>query len=483
MLLVFLLSAAVANDRLPSLDVAISTVERFGEASYTAEEGVVQLRGEVPTVTARDELGALAGRIDGVVFVDNQLVISSAPATAPAADDRDLAIEERLTRSFALVEELRAIDVEVQDGVVQLGGRVFDEESRSRALETAAGLEGILLVDDDMSLVDGVGERLEPAVDELLDWVRDAIAFLPVALVGLVVFLVAVLVGRLLQRTDALYGWTRDRPLLRTVIGRVVAFVAVIAGVVAALQIMGLSALASAALGTAGIAGLAVGFAFKDIVENYLSGILLGVQQLFSRNDIVEIDGTLGMVVRMSMRNTLVLTFDGNHVFLPNAMVFKSVVTNLTRNPQRRFHFQVGVGVDENLTDVLRIGTETLRAMPAVLSDPPPMFHIATLGDSNVVLDAYGWVDQRRSDFLAVRTEAIRRVKLVFDREGFDMPEPIYRIAVGPTGSGGSGGSGSGERRSAMETAEREALSLEADRTLERQAEEQRAHDAEEDLL
>jgi small-conductance mechanosensitive channel len=103
---------------------------------------------------------------------------------------------------------------------------------------------------------------------------------------------------------------------------------------------------------------------------------------------------------------------------------------NYTRNPLRRFSFDVGVDVDEDLTQVQRIGLETLYAMNGVLDDPKPFMRIQQLGDFNVVVTYFGWIDQTAADFGKVRSEAIRLVKTALDAADVLMPEPIYNVRM-----------------------------------------------------
>jgi small-conductance mechanosensitive channel len=199
-------------------------------------------------------------------------------------------------------------------------------------------------------------------------------------------------------------------------------------GLLLAFDLLGVTSLVGAVLGTAGVAGLAIGFAFQDIIENYLAGAILSIQQPFNVNDVVEVDNRQGRVVRLTARELVLLTFEGNHVRLPNAMVFKSVTINYTRNPRRLFHFDVGVGVQEDLMEATRLGVATLDAMNGVMADPAPFARIRALGDFAVVVRFHGWVNQREADFFKVQSEAIRLVKTAFDEADIDMPEPTQRV-------------------------------------------------------
>ena len=103
-------------------------------------------------------------------------------------------------------------------------------------------------------------------------------------------------------------------------------------------------------------------------------------------------------------------------------------MTNFTRNPLRRFEFNVGVSVELDLVRVRALAISTLADMPGILAEPRPRVLVLELGDSAVTVRVLAWIDQRQTDFLKARSEAIRLVKTAFDQAGIEMPEPIYRI-------------------------------------------------------
>ena len=162
--------------------------------------------------------------------------------------------------------------------------------------------------------------------------------------------------------------------------------------------------------------------------KNYLAGILLSTRNPFEIGDAVEIDGKCGKVARLTSRDTVLVTLDGNHLRIPNGIVMNSVLLNFSRNPLRRFEFSVGVSTDYNLSEARTLGLETLAQNPAVLEDPAPLAVIDSLGDSSVAIKFFAWVDQRNHDFMKGRSESIRLIKESFDEAGIEMPEPIYRV-------------------------------------------------------
>ncbi len=256
------------------------------------------------------------------------------------------------------------------------------------------------------------------------------LAALPLLALALLAVWLFWLLGRWLAGRALLERLARRNPFMRDLTRTTVRWTVTALGVLVALEIMNATALAGALLGTAGVLGIALGFAFKDTLENYLAGILMSLRQPFAPRDHVVIDGNEGVVVSMTSRATILMTLDGNHLRLPNALVFRSVTLNYSRNPSRRFQFDVGIGVGEDLVAAQHIGTAELAKLAGVMQTPPPRAYIAALGDSNVQVRFLGWVDQRTHDFLMVRSEAIRTVKLALEAADMDMPEPIYRLQL-----------------------------------------------------
>lgn len=268
------------------------------------------------------------------------------------------------------------------------------------------------------------------------------LAAAPLFLIALLVIVLAWLVGGWLSKRRMLDRVGKRNPFLRDFARTTVRWAVTIVGVIIALEILNATAMVGAILGTAGVLGVALGFAFKDILENYLAGVLLSLRQPFSPRDLVEINGNEGHVIALTSRATILMTLDGNHLRLPNAMVFRSVALNYTRNPTRRFSFDIGIGVTEDLVHAQNVGVEALRTVPGVVDAPPPRALVIALGDSSVQMRFHGWIDQRSHDYLLVRSEAVRIVKEALDAENVDLPEPIYRVrldsavAAGPSAPG-----------------------------------------------
>lgn len=361
------------------------------------------------------------------------------PAVEAVSEERsttDEAVRNRLQAIFDRVPALAAIEVEVEAGIVRLRGTVADGEAGTRAVALAEGQDGVLLVDDDIRLSTSLAERLEPTWQRLRDLGYGAVALLPLLGVALAIIFLALLAGTALGRWGGPAFLRSRNPFLQNIIGRAIQAAVVLAGILVALDLLEATALVGAVAGTAGLAGLALGFAFKDIVENYLAGVLLAVRRPFDQNDHVVVEGFEGKVVRLTPRETILMTLDGNHVRLPNATVFRSPMTNYTRNPRRRFQFDAGIGPVDDLAVARELGMTVLNEMDGVLDDPAPEALVMELGDSTVTVRFMGWVDQRSAAFGRVRSEAIRLVKLRLEAAGVSLPSPEFVVRMAGEGAG-----------------------------------------------
>ena len=355
------------------------------------------------------------------------------PPTADPASSADVAATRLLEARLRQFEGLVDVTVSVHAGVATLDGTALSFQEAERAREIAEATEGVVAVRDHLQIETGVGKRVRPAVERSFELLRDAVAYVPLLLIALLVIGLFSFLGRVLSRWDGLFSRLSPNSFLQDLVRQVVRVATLLVGVLIALELLDATALVGAVLGAAGVFGLAVGFAFRDLVENYIASVLLSVRQPFAPNDHVRIDDHEGKVVRLTSRATILMTLDGNHLRIPNSVVFKSVILNTTRNPKRRFHFDVGVGVGEDLLEAQRLGVRQLEEQAGVLGDPAPDAVITQLGDSNVVIRFFGWVDQSEASFAKVRAEAIRRVKLTLEGAGMDLPEPIYRVVLQST--------------------------------------------------
>ena len=364
--------------------------------------------------------------------LDQGATPSPAPTQAQTIDaTSDSGSDERIARRiegiFAAVPNLNRVTVSVQQGVVSLGGKVTAVEDIGRAEQIASRILGVVTVENGIKRDVSVGQSVQ-SLGVFSQKFSDFVKMLPLVAAAVVVALVISLIGYVLASLT--WIWRRLAPsnFLTELIASAIRFVFVTGGLVIGLQMLGAGALLGAVLGGAGIVGIALGFAMRDTIENYVSSVMLSVRQPFRANDWVVIDQYEGRVIRLTSRATILMTLDGNHLRIPNGMVFKAVILNYTRNPQRRFDFELGIDADSDPTAARQLGVDALTKLDFVLTDPPPAARLENVGDSNIVLRFLGWIDQEKTDWYKARSQAIPTVKAALESAGFALPEPIYRL-------------------------------------------------------
>lgn len=416
---------------------------------------------------------------------------AEAPPKAIAARtdvQSDTDIRGRIRSIFSEVAGLRDVEVRVSAGVVTLTGTVATLEDVDRAVAIAGRVAGVVTVQNELERDLKVDSNLTPAIDRFSDDLRGLVRGLPLIGVALVIALVIGAFGYLLASFDRLWRKIAPNAFLAELLATLVRFVFVVLGIVAGLEVLGATALLGAVLGGAGVIGIAIGFAIRDTVDNYVSSLMLSLRQPFRANDHVVIEGHEGRVVRLTSRATILMTLEGNHLRIPNSTVFKAVILNYTRNPERRFDFELGIDANDDPVDGMAVGLQAIRALDFVLDTPAATAIIEDVGDSNIVLRFFGWVDQSRTDFLKGRSLALDAAKRALERAGFALPEPIYRLrfdetAPLPLQGKGDGSATAKPKPQVLKTVERTAGDAAPDPHVAKLVEEERAGTAGGDLL
>jgi small conductance mechanosensitive channel len=343
--------------------------------------------------------------------------------------------EEIRTRILGLIREIdqfRNVTVEVSEGVVTLRGRVLDSTARAELVSIVNRITGVVAVENEAEVSTNIEERLAPAWQRLIDRARTVVTNAPIYLIALTTFLLIAWAGWAITPRLPIWGWLAPNSFIADVYRTIARIAVLLIGLVAALDILNATALLGAVLGAAGVVGLAVGFAVRDTVENFIASILLSLRQPFRPDDFVDISGDVGNVARLTSRATILISPDGNSIRIPNATVYKGRIINYSRDPNRRFTFDLGVDADADLSGALATAADAISRLPYVLQDPPVSAWVKEVGDSNVILSFAGWLDQTKTDFLKGRGEAIRAAKSELEKTGYGLPEPIYRLRFDP---------------------------------------------------
>ncbi|SHF58610.1 Small-conductance mechanosensitive channel [Loktanella atrilutea] len=360
------------------------------------------------------------------------------PTTAidtTATTAQDSAIAARLRDILGVLGGYDAVTVKVNEGVVTFDGTVTDPADATRLDDLANRVTGVVATRNSVVETADVGARLNPAVARFQARGAQILAYLPLLAVAAALFALIVWVGLWVARRPQPWNRLAPNPFIAEIYRQILRLAFVVLGLVVALDILNATALLGTILGAAGIVGLALGFAVKDTVENFIASIMLSIRQPFQPNDMVEINGDQGKVIRLTSRATILLSNDGNHIHIPNATVFSNRLINYTRNAERRFIFPIGVTRDADLDAARRLVETTVQSLPFVLATPAAQAWIDRLDPGGVVMQATGWIDQRTTSPALAQSEAIRLVKRALEGGGFEIPDNIQGVRMVTTAS------------------------------------------------
>lgn len=348
------------------------------------------------------------------------------PVKAAASDE---AVRARIHKILQASEWFDSVTVNNNSGIVTIEGTTSNDDHKDWAENIAYRTEDVIAVVNKIQVVNPNPWSLAPIAVQSQALFERGLRHVPQWIVSLIIFVASVwLAKRLVATMRRLLTKRVDSVMLRNLIARLVAIPVLVIGIYLVFSISGLGSLATTLIGGTGLLGLIIGIAFRDITENFLASILLSIQRPFVLGDMITVLSYTGMVEAMTTRGTVLITLDGNHVQIPNTIIYKEPITNLTANPNIRQSFTVGVGYDASISEVQSLVMAWLQQHPAVLKDPEPMVLAEQLAASTVNLGIYFWVDTRAHSFLKVRSAVIRTVKYKLMEAGISMPDDAREI-------------------------------------------------------
>ncbi|MEO7723686.1 MAG: mechanosensitive ion channel family protein [Chthoniobacterales bacterium] len=171
-----------------------------------------------------------------------------------------------------------------------------------------------------------------------------------------------------------------------------------------------------------GVSSVAIGFAFKDILQNWLAGLLILLRQPFEIHDQIEVNGHEGTVERIETRATIIKTYDGQRIVIPNSQIYTNAVLVKTAHEKRRSQYDVGIGYGDGIGHACEVVRKAIASIGDVESDPAPEALPWDLAASWVTIRARWWTHSRRADVVKVRATVLQAIKEGLDEAGIDMP-------------------------------------------------------------
>lgn len=225
-----------------------------------------------------------------------------------------------------------------------------------------------------------------------------------------------------------------DDILLVNFIGRITVISFVTLGLIFFLNSIGLDTAAGSLLAGAGVSAIILGFAFKDIGENFLAGFFLAFSRPFGIGDLIEVEGVKGTVKAMSMRTTHIRTFDGQDIFLPNAMLVKNPLSNFTRDGLLRHKFILGIDYGDNVGKAMQVVLEQLESLTEIeqSKELKPFVMIDSFGTSTVNLGIYYWINSVKQSrrVIDIKNDTMAKGLDALISSGFSLPADIVELKI-----------------------------------------------------
>jgi small-conductance mechanosensitive channel len=266
-----------------------------------------------------------------------------------------------------------------------------------------------------------IGELTNSFVSYGVDFI-EAVPTLLIAAAVLVGFII--LAGIIRNIAETLSERVTDDKSLQSLFGTMARVLVLVVGIFAAAGVLFPGLSAGDLVGVLGLSSVAIGFAFKDIFQNFLAGILILAQRPFQIDDQIEVSGYEGTVEDITIRSTYIRTYGGERVLIPNSTIYNSPITVRTAFDQRRTVFGTGIGYDEDIEEGREVILEALRNCDQVAKDPAPQVYVSSHGDSSVNFDCRYWTASRTSDVRAAQNEVATAVKYALDEADIEIPYP-----------------------------------------------------------
>ena len=267
-------------------------------------------------------------------------------------------------------------------------------------------------------------DGLTRAFDTVENWGEDFYSILPNMIVGFVVLFIFGLMAYSVSRTIRLYFERKERIDLGNILSDFGFWAMMLAGCLISLTIIMPSLRPADLLASLGIGSIAIGFAFKDILQNWFSGLLILLRLPFRRGDQISLEGAEGTVIRIEPRATILRTYDGSDIVIPNTQIYSGMVTVHTSQPYRRVEMDLTVGYDYEVTRITEILQTALSDIDEIQKDPPAQVMCWELGATSLGIKLRWWIKSGRSNEVISRARAVHAIKAAFEANDIDPTDP-----------------------------------------------------------
>ena len=261
--------------------------------------------------------------------------------------------------------------------------------------------------------------------DQVQGMLRGLVASLPSFAIALVILLITWIVAKFAVRiVDALTGKTTLRPSLKNLVDTLAKLVIWIVGLMIALMVVLPGMTPASLIAGLGIGAVAIGFAFQDIFENFLAGVLIMLREKMRIGDIIECEGITGKVEHITLRETHVRKLSGELTIVPNSILFKNPVEILTDHDIRRHELVCGVSYDTDLDRAAQVIEKSVRAVDGIQLDKGLDIFAVEFNSSSVDFKVRWFAKSTPRGMWKSQDKVIRAIKRGLDDAGIEIPFP-----------------------------------------------------------
>ncbi|MGA9638328.1 mechanosensitive ion channel family protein [Flavobacterium sp.] len=272
--------------------------------------------------------------------------------------------------------------------------------------------------------------------EKLTIWVEAIIKLLPNIALAAIVMVIGFYIAKFIQKiAGKLISKVSNNVTLNHLFSSIIYFIFLGIVIFTVLSILQLDKAVTSILAGAGILGLALAFAFQDIASNFMSGIFISFRKPLKVGDIVQIKDYMGKVKEVNLRDTVVETFQGKTVIIPNKEVFQNPIENYTFLQKRRFDLSIGVSYGDDLEKVRQVTIDAVSPIEELSKEDKINVYFVEFGDSSINLSVRMWINTpEQSVYNKVGSEAIIRIKKAYDANDIMIPFPIRTLDFGIKG-------------------------------------------------
>ena len=272
--------------------------------------------------------------------------------------------------------------------------------------------------------------------DKLYNWMELGAQHVPNMVVALLVAVVFAFLARFIASgTQQILKRSVDSLQIASLLAAIVRTLILGIGLFIALDFLGLKGTVTSLLAGAGIVGLAIGFAFQDMTENLIAGVAMGIRKPFRPGDVIEADGVFGTVDTINLRNTLLTSFYGQRLIVPNKMLFQNKLTNFSALGVRRIEVPVGISYADDPDKAREVLVEALNQCDFVIRQDETQVYCEGFGASSIDLLVWCWISYPgETGFMEARHQIVSVIKRTLADNDILIPFPIRTLDFGIRG-------------------------------------------------